>query len=1001
MKNDMSILKGMALLLVLVLSPAWLFADDTEIFFAPAEVGNSENETIANVMVLLDTSGSMRSCAESSASWCSDVENRRINMLEDAMHLLIDSVPEKVNMGIGRFRHGYNCADDRYTCGGYVLMPVTQVNDNSKRALKEAVSSLNSAGDNASGSNTGAPYGSTPTAESYWEMGRYMLGAPPGSAEYGNSGNDDNTRSVCTEFEETEECEIVDEYGWEDISDRCNRNRPDCRRICTSPWGWCWGNSGYTYQEYKLIGQKKECEITNACVNSQDIVGSDGRYVSPINLENQCESNHIVIFTDGDPNDINLPDHNFYACNGSGKSDSYECQAAISQYLNSESNYIGRSIKTYNVGLYMGQNRGDMEKVSSDGSEGTYTADTSDALASAFLKVFDLIDEDSRTLSAPGVAVNQLNRFEHLDQLYYAVIQPASSSFWEGNLKRYRLSGDNVTDVSGNDAIDDETGYFKETARSWWSDEADGPDATQGGARQANGEGFLRTLYYNEGSAMTTLPWGSVGSGAYDNEFFGLPENASDEKLEQLASKLKVLWGDPMHSVPVLVDYSGDNVVFVSTNGGMLHAIDAKTGKEIYSFMPKEFLSRSNLFTTDRPSLDQNNNRQIYGLDGSWVALKKDGKKLLFGGMRRGGNSYYALDVTSRTSPKLLWKKTITDSGYSDLGQTWSTPTPARIGTKTVLIFGGGYDTSHDASGGMRSNGDDAGNVVYIVDALTGDVLWSEDLAYSVPSSIAVVDKNADGSSDHLYFGDTGGHLYRVDIDEDNIGASKVHVLADLGGSYANNRRFYEAPAVAYVEHKGEKQLYMTIGSGYRAHPLDKNTNEAFFVIRDDSAYKDSAPEKELEIGDLVNVGVGNPVKGDSPGWFYYLDVAPGEKVMSSPVVYDNTVFFSTYSPVGGTNEDSPCAVSLGSAYLHTVNLITGDPAKINNDGSVASDRQEELLQQVPPPTPVLFMDEDKIKVVVGTEVPAEGTPRDQRLRKTQWRQLEPNEANVIPVSKK
>ena len=197
-------------------------------------------------------------------------------------------------------------------------------------------------------------------------------------------------------------------------------------------------------------------------------------------------------------------------------------------------------------------------------------------------------------MSAPGVAVNQLNRFEHLDQLYYAVIQPASSSFWEGNLKRYRLSGDNVTDVSGNDAIDDETGYFKETARSWWSDEADGPDATQGGARQANGEGFLRTLYYNEGSAMTTLPWGSVGSGAYDNEFFGLPENASDEKLEQLASKLKVLWGDPMHSVPVLVDYSGDNVVFVSTNGGMLHAIDAKTGKEIYSFMPKEFLSRSN-----------------------------------------------------------------------------------------------------------------------------------------------------------------------------------------------------------------------------------------------------------------------------------------------------------------------------------------------------------------------------------------------------------------------
>ncbi len=999
MKKNMSLFKGIALLLVLVFSPTWLAADDTEIFFAPAEVGNSENETKANVMVLLDTSGSMRSCAESGSGWCSDVENRRINMLEDAMHILIDSVPEKVNMGIGRFRHGYNCADNRYTCGGYVLMPVTQVNEKSKRALKEAVSSLNSAGDNASGSNTGAPYGSTPTAESYWEMGRYMLGASPGSAQYGNGGNDDNSRSVCTEFEETEECELVDEYGWENISGTCNRNRPNCRRICSSGWGgWCWG---YTYQEYKLIGQTEECEINNVFLRSQDIVGADGRYVSPINLENQCESNHIVIFTDGDPNDINLPDHNFSACGGSGKSDSYDCQVAISQYLNSESNYIGRSIKTYNVGLFMGDNRSEMEKVSTDGEKGTYTAETSEALANAFLKVFDLIDEDSRSLSAPGVAVNQLNRFEHLDQLYYAVIQPASSSFWEGNLKRYRLSGDNVTDVSGNNAIDAETGYFKETAKSWWSEEADGPDATRGGARQANDEGFVRKLFYNEGAAMTSLPWGSIGSGAYDNEFFGLPEDASKDKLKQLADKLKVLWGDPMHSVPVLVDYGSDNVVFVSTNGGMLHAIDAATGKEIYSFMPKEFLSRANLFTTDRPGLDKNNNRQVYGLDGSWVALKKDGKKLLFGGMRRGGDTYYALDVTSRNAPKLLWSKTVTDSGFSSLGQTWSTPTPARIGEKTVLVFGGGYDTSQDASGGTRGNGDDVGNGVYIVDALSGDVLWSEEVAFSVPSSIAVVDKDADGSSDHLYFGDMGGHLYRADIDKDNIGASKVHVLADLGGNYAENRRFYEAPAVAYVEHKGKKQLYVTIGSGYRAHPLDKNTNEAFFVIRDNTVYEDSAPENELKIGDLVNVGAGNPVKGDSPGWFYYLNIAPGEKVMSSPVVYDNTVYFSTYSPVGGSKDDSPCAVSLGSAYLHTVNLITGDPAKINNDGSLSSDRQEKLKQQVPPPTPVLFMDKDKIKVVVGTEVPAEGTPRDTRLRKTQWRQLEPNEANVIPVHSK
>tara|TARA_Y100001934_G_scaffold282977_1_gene399665 strand:- start:7060 stop:10071 length:3012 start_codon:yes stop_codon:yes gene_type:complete len=1003
METGMSIFRKITLLFVLCMSPVFLLADDTEIFFAKADVDNSENEVKANVMVLLDTSGSMRAC-ESGGGWCSDVENRRINMLEDAMHILIDSVPEKVNMGIGRFRHGYGDEDCtlngyRYTCGGYVLMPVTEVNENSKRALKEAVSSLNSAGDNESGPSNGAPYGSTPTAESYWEMGRYMLGLSPLSASYGNDWYDDNSRSVCTEHQETETCELVDVYEWQDISGTCDRRSPYCRRKCSSGWGgWCWS---YTYQEYKYAGQQEECEITNECVNTQQIVGDDGRYVSPINLENQCESNHIVIFTDGDPNDINLPDHNFKACEGAGKSDSYECQVAISQYLNSDNNYIGRSIKTYNVGLYMGDNRSEMEKVSTDGAEGTHTADSADALAGAFLKVFDLIDEESRSLSAPGVAVNQLNRFEHLDQLYYAVIQPASSSYWEGNLKRYRLAGESVSDINGSDAIDDATGYFKETAQSWWSDEADGPDATRGGARNANDESFTRKLFYNEGTSMTALPWSSVGSGSYDNEFFGLPADASEDKLNQLAEKLKVLWGDPMHSVPVLVGYGSDNVAFVSTNGGMLHAVDAATGKEIYSFMPKEFLSKAHLFTTDRPPLDAQNNRQIYGLDSSWVALQKDGKKYLFAGMRRGGNSYYALDVTSKTAPKFLWKKTVTDTGYSDLGQTWSTPTPARIGTSTVLIFGGGYDTSNDADAGGRASGDDVGNAVYIADAATGKVLWSETVKHAVPSSIAVVDKDADGSADHLYFGDMGGYLYRADINQDSIGSSKVHLLADLGGSYASNRRFYEAPAVAYVEHKGEKQLYVTIGSGYRAHPLDQNTDEAFFVVRDDTVYKDEAPASMLTVDDLVNVGLGTPAKGDSPGWYYFLTTAPGEKVMSSPVVYDNTVYFSTYSPVGGSEEDSPCAVSLGSAYLHTVDLITGDPARINSDGSVADTRQEKLRQQVPPPTPVLFMKDGKIKVVVGTEVPATGTPPDQRLRKTQWRQLEPNEANVIPVDAK
>ena len=97
------------LVLMVFMAPVAIHADDTEIYYSQAAAGGSENKPSANVMVLLDTSGSMRFCknSEANVAWCSDVEERRINMLEDAMHVLIDSVPGDVKMGLGRFNAGY------------------------------------------------------------------------------------------------------------------------------------------------------------------------------------------------------------------------------------------------------------------------------------------------------------------------------------------------------------------------------------------------------------------------------------------------------------------------------------------------------------------------------------------------------------------------------------------------------------------------------------------------------------------------------------------------------------------------------------------------------------------------------------------------------------------------------------------------------------------------------------------------------------------------------
>ena len=100
-------------------------------------------------------------------------------------------------------------------------------------------------------------------------------------------------------------------------------------------------------------------------------------------------------------------------------------------------------------------------------------------------------------------------------------------------------------------------------------------------------------------------------------------------------------------------------------------------------------------------------------------------------GLRRGGNYYYALDVTHPDSPTLMWSISPSTPGYSKLGQTWSQPVLAHIETGTdvnpqtrdVLVFGGGYDTRQDNY--SPNAPDPSGNAIYIADAHTGALVWS------------------------------------------------------------------------------------------------------------------------------------------------------------------------------------------------------------------------------------------------------------------------------------
>ncbi|MCP3674132.1 MAG: hypothetical protein GY829_06635, partial [Gammaproteobacteria bacterium] len=226
-------------------------------------------------------------------------------------------------------------------------------------------------------------------------------------------------------------------------------------------------------------------------------------------------------------------------------------------------------------------------------------------------------------------------------------------------------------------------------------------------------------------------------------------------------------------------------------------------------------------------------------------------------------------------NPEFLWKISNSTAGFSELGQTWSVPVISTIPgltydhdsdagdeyptpevPKPVLVFGAGYDTNKDATG--VGTADSMGRGVFIVDALTGEKKWSyTSLEHSVPSAITPMDSNGDGISDRLYFGDTGGNVWRVDMPGADIGITlpwRITKLADLNdGTVANDRRFFNSPDVVRTKHKfcvevfsdthdlaGEckitsmiKYYAVMIGTGDRTNPNATDVSNQFYMIRD------------------------------------------------------------------------------------------------------------------------------------------------------------------------
>lgn len=808
--------------------------------------------------------------------------------------------------------------------------------------------------------------------------------------------------------------------------------------------------------------------LSSDSCNGEYIPGSP-RYISPI--VESCQQNYIVLLTDGLANQNHSTDliRNYIGHTGScvNSDGDEECSEELVNWLannDMSTASVGNNadgdnyVNTFTIAFALDDEGGKeyLRDIATQGGGRAYEAGSEAELTNAFNQIIGSILDRDATFVVPGTTVSQFNRLSHYEDIYYSVFKPSKNPRWEGNLKKYKISRTNTNYgriVGQNDqlAVDPAVGFFRDGVSSFWNPDPtgnpDGPDVTKGGAlMQLDDNPDNRNVYTYYSGANTTLSANPLDESntAITKQMLGIPaatdqyrtdllnwsrgEDVFDSDDDGSTSDTRKQFGDPLHSAPVAITYGGtdtnpDFSIFFATNDGFLHAIDSATGAEHFTFIPELLLPNLRVLYDNSVT-----DKHPYGIDGNitrWVRdvnqngiiepLQGDHVYIYFG-LRRGGQNYYALDVTYRNNPRLMWQIEGGTAPFGELGQSWSQPIKARVSveesgslvTKDVLIFGGGYDEDQDTA--LVRTADDEGRGIFMIEAgypSSGDtpaLVWSagkdinhnltlNDMDYSIPSLVKVGDTNGDGLVDVMFAGDMGGQIWRIDISNgqpvNNLATGAV--IADLAGNSAvDSRRFYADIDASTLVYKGQRFIALAVGSGWRANPLDESIQDRFYMIK--QSISKPTTYTRLTENDLYDATANLAGSSDqataaqaeldlaaASGWFITLS-GSGEKVLAPSVTASAQILFSTYQP---NVSNDPCNPSPGAGWLYGVNAINATPF-IEDDNGDLTRRTDLNSGNIPPSPTIIVLPDGTTRTLVGPEEAGQ-LIRSNPIHKTYW----------------
>lgn len=452
--------------------------------------------------------------------------------------------------------------------------------------------------------------------------------------------------------------------------------------------------------------------------------------------------------------------------------------------------------------------------------------------------------------------------------------------------------------------------------------------------------------------------------GADDYNFSRLPAKVSGGQTYDQFVKTKSSGTDPSKITPL---------IFVGSNDGMLHAFNAtykdSSGniqissmfKEVYAYIPQIVFSLpANSVGTDTKlaklsgtDYGRSANPHRYIVDGpivtsdvwipddpnSVVGTNSTGKwkTIIVGTLGAGGRGIYALDVTNRLKPTVLFEFTdmtckvaVADNStcadankyYPSLGYVLGAPVIAQLPNgRFVVIFGNG-DTAGTTTPPTSS--------LFIIDiAAPFNSAFSKVISTGAGTGLSAVEvlPNSIGQGVSAYAGDLSGNLWHFNLSSTNPSDwAKDYLLFQAKDGNGNAQPIFAAPTLGYNLKSNKLMVYFGTGKYYDTGDNVANATpiHSLYAIADVGSVGSPVARSTLKQKGIIN-GTSSTTPsfstrtedsskqptwtGATPNNGWYLDLpSTGERITTTPVLIDDKVIFPTLVPspdacvAGGNN---------------------------------------------------------------------------------------------------